>query len=398
MMPMPTATAYGSLGVVPVLNAAAAVSRLGGATLSPAVRAAMDAAAVSFVDVEELHDAVGRRLAELTRTEAACVTCGSAAGILVAVAALLVGSDRTAAARLPVTSSAERRGVAVWRGHVSGRLAGTTSHHENGYLSAVRMAGAEVRVVDDAAAVRPDDLGVLWFPRMFPSLDEDAVFDAFVVAARPAGVPVVVDAADQIPPRANLWRFGAAGADLTIFSGGKGLGGPTSSGLVVGRADLVAACRANSGPEHSVGRPAKVGREQLVGLLAAVEEAMTVDEAAEHAGWVAVVEAWTERLAGPGGAGWTVRRVATSHSGQPVPRLVVEPISGDGTCRDDVIGRLWAASPRVAVLPEGVGVALNPQLLRGDEPAQVADAVVSVVAEHLRGCARCQGRGWRDTP
>ena len=100
--------------------------------------------------------------------------------------------------------------------------------------------------------------------------------------ARAHGVPVIVDAADQVPPVANLWKFTREmGADLAIFSGGKGLRGPQASGIIVGRADLIRACRANSGPYHSIGRPAKVGKEEMVGVLAAVELAVTKDEAAE---------------------------------------------------------------------------------------------------------------------
>ena len=174
-----------------------------------------------------------------------------------------------------------------------------------------------------------------------------------------------MDAADQVPPVANLWRYTReAGADLAIFSGGKGLTGPQASGLIVGRADLVRACRVNSGPGHSVGRPAKVGKEELVGLLAAVEMALAGDEAATLRGYDAMVAGWLAGLAELTALpGVRLEQDPESHIGQPIPRVIVRLPGAEA--RDAAVAALWAGDDegcRIAVLPDGAdGLALNPQ-------------------------------------
>lgn len=370
-----------------VLNAAAAQSRLGGATLDARVREAMSAVAQVYLDVEELHDQVGRRLAELTRNEAACVVAGTADGLMVALAALLVGSDADAAAQWPQERQ-DRRPVAVWREHLWGRLAGTENRQHNGYVNSVFMAGAEVRAIDSPQDVRADDVALLWFPNVFRSDSLDELRLA-VDAAHRLGVPVLVDAADQIPPVAQLWILTReCGADLAIFSGGKGLSGPTSTGLVVGREPLIRACRANGSTEHCVGRVAKVGREELVGLLTAVELAVSLDEDARFAWWSQVVERWHSMLAD--GSAIRLATTTSGHCGQQVPRLIVTLRSGSRTCRDRVIADLWDGDPRIAVLPApAAALALSPQLLDKAQASPVGAEVAAQLAKHRHCGAGC---------
>lgn len=384
---MTTGFTIDGLGVRRVVNAGAAQSRLGGSTLAPPVREAMDAAARVYVDVEELHDRVGEQIAALTGNEAAAVVAGSAAGIMIAVAALMAGDDPAAAAALP-----QRRGtrpaVAVWRAHLDGMLAGTEERIENSYVNGVYQAGARIRVADGPDDVREDDLCMLWFPNMYLDDDEATVRRA-VASSHAAGVPLIVDAADQVPPVANLSRFTRElGADLAIFSGGKGLGGPTSSGLVLGRADLVRACRVNSGTEHGVGRPAKVGREELAGLLVAVREALAVDEDARFSRWSDVVADWHASFRDEESV--EALRTERGHCGQRIPRLLLRLRSGSRECRDRIVADLWEEDPRVAVLPAApAALALSPQLLEAGEPELVAATVATRVAEH-RSCGdRC---------
>src|SRR5262245_28785400 len=228
------------------------------------VLAAMHDAASAFVHLPELHDRVGERLAALTQNEAACVTCGAAAGILTAVAACLTRDDLNRAADLPSTDGLARNEIVAFRGH------------RNGFMSAARETGAIVIEVgaDPAAlqrAITPCTAAVLWFAGDFWGDDALPLAPTIAIAHRHE-VPVIVDAADQIPPISNLWLFTLdEDADLAIFSGGKGLRGPQASGLIVGRSDLIRACRANCGPYDSISRPAKVGKEEMLGLLAAVE-------------------------------------------------------------------------------------------------------------------------------
>ena len=232
-------------------------------------------------------------------------------------------------------------------------------------------------IVDGSAetlrqAISPRTAAVLWFAGDFWGNDALPLTETLRIAHE-QGVPVIVDAADQIPPLANLWRFTRdEGADLAIISGGKGLRGPQASGLVLGRADLVSACRLNSGPQHSIGRPAKVGKEELLGLLAAVEWSLGNDEAATHRGYEASVTDWIAGLRDVPGI--TVEHSARSHSGQPIPRAVVTFASI--AVRDEIVAALWEMNPRIAVLPEGErAIGLNPQLLAPGQPALVLDAL-----------------------
>ncbi|MGH2562073.1 MAG: aminotransferase class V-fold PLP-dependent enzyme [Thermomicrobiales bacterium] len=362
---------YETLGVRRVINAAAAQTKLGGSLMPPPVLAAMEDAAGSFIDLPELHDRVGERIAALTRNEAACVSCGAAAGILQAVAACITGADPARITALPDVADCPRHEVVYFRGQW------------NGFLSAARETGAtlvEVGETEDELvnAVTERTAAVIWFAS---SLFEPFAppLERIVAIAHERDVPVIVDAANQTPPVANLWYFTTeVGADLAIFSGGKGLRGPQSSGLILGRRDLIASCRANGGPFHSVGRPAKVGKEELVGVLAAVEWSLALDEPDVLAGYDAIVRRWVDGLGALPGV--SAERIPESHTGQPIPRAVLH--AGDGARRDALIESLWQHDPRIAVLPEGEdGIAFNPQLLEPGEADVVLAALRAVVTE-----------------
>lgn len=373
---------YAALEVQTIINAAGSLSRLGGSVLSPGVSEAMKEASKNFIDLPLFHDRVGEELARITHNEAACISSGAAAGILVSVAACLAGSDAELATQLPHSKGLAKNNVLVWREHVDGFLAGADQVLYNGYLSAVTMAGGTLRIIDEVDELQPSDAAMLWFPHVYPQVnDEELFFDLFLNRAALLGIPFIVDAADQIPPVSNLWYFTRdKGADLAIFSGGKGLKGPGSSGLIVGRKDLVKACRVNSGPEHSIGRPAKVGKEEIAGLLKAVEEALATDVVGEASHWHYVVDRWLGELAELTSLGVELRKTSTSHSGQPIPRVMLHLIFADNALRDELIDSLWKQNPGIAVLPaEGVCIALNPHLIKDDEISVVSAAIISAI-------------------
>lgn len=363
---------YDQLGVVPVINAAAALTKLGGSLMPPPVVAAMTEAATSFVDLPELHDRIGERLAELTRNEAACVSSGAAGGILLAVAACLVGTSPAGVAALPDLDGVARTEIVAYRSQ------------RNGFLSGARQTGARLVEIGPSpeeldAAITERTAGVIWFAASL--FAEGALPLADVVRiAHARNVPVIVDAADQIPPVANLWHYTAElGADLAIFSGGKGLRGPQTSGLLLGRRDLIAACRANSGPYHSLGRPAKVGKEEMTALLAAVEWSLAQDEATVCAGYDATVRRWQAGLAHLPGV--TTELDPASHTGQPIARAIVRVAPPCPLSRDQIVTALWDQSPRVAVLPVGDdALALNPQMLEPGQDELVLAALRRVLA------------------
>jgi L-seryl-tRNA(Ser) seleniumtransferase len=256
--------------------------------------------------------------------------------------------------------------------------------HRNGYDQAARQTGAclvEIgeppsvnRVSDLEAALSARTVCVLYFAgaHFAPGA---LTLEEVVATAHTRGVPVLVDAAAQVPPVANLWHLTRElGADAAIFSGGKGLRGPQSSGLVLGRRSLVDACIPNGPPNHSLGRPMKVGKEEMLGILAAVEWSLHQDEPALLASYEAMVQRWINGLTGLPGV--RVERGYPSEAGQPHGRAIVHLEPGSAIGRTELLDALWAADPRIAVgQVEPDAIALNPQTLEPGEDQIVLDAL-----------------------
>lgn len=365
-------TIYESLGVRRVINASATLTRLGGSLMPPPVVAAMAEASEAFIDLPELQRKVGERIAELTHNEAAFVTSGAAAGITASVAACIAGTDPALINAFPYLDGVERTEVIVWHSQ------------RNGYDYAARQTGARLVTIGPEEgeleeAISPHTAGILWFAGAHYARDA-MLINEVVAIAHEHGVPVIVDAAAQIPPVSNLWHFTRdVGVDIAIFSGGKGLRGPQSSGLVLGRADLIEACRANSSPNQTIGRPMKVGKEELAGLLAAVEWSLGQDEAAVIDGYERSVQLWLDGLTGLPGV--HAERGYPSEAGQPHGRAIVGLGPGCRLTRDQIVDALWERDPRIAVaaIAEN-GIALNPQTLEPGEDQLVLDALRAVLA------------------
>jgi D-glucosaminate-6-phosphate ammonia-lyase len=270
---------YERLGVPTFINARGTITTLGGSVMPAQVVEAMAAASRSFVPLGELHDKVGARIAQLTGTPAAFVCAGAASGMLLSGAACLTGNDNDAIAALPDTGDRPNQFI----------ISLVDSHY---YVhQGFRLCGGELIKVGSKQAVTVDDYR--------GALNEETAAIVFFLGSQPLeqlaevvtvahghGVPVIVDAAAQLPPKSNLTDLvTVVGADLVVFSGGKGLFGPQSSGLILGRQDLVQAAARNSNPHSGVGRAHKVGKEEIVGLLRAVELFMEADETATVAEW-----------------------------------------------------------------------------------------------------------------
>ncbi|MCA1645658.1 MAG: aminotransferase class V-fold PLP-dependent enzyme [Chloroflexi bacterium] len=363
-------TRYADLGVRPVINAAATLTRLGGSRIPAVVLEAMRAGAESFVDLAELQRRVGERIATLTHNEACYISAGAAAGMTIAIAGCMAGTDPDAIHRLPQVLGPPPE-VVIHRAH------------RNGYDQAARQTGAclvEIgelgitHLADLEAALSARTVCVLYFAGAHYAQGA-LTLPEVIVTAHARGVPVLVDAAAQVPPIASLWHFTRElGADAAIFSGGKGLRGPQSSGLVLGRRAIVDACVANGPPNHSLGRPMKVGKEEMLGVLAAIEWSLQQDEAALLAGYEAMVQRWIDGLTGLRGV--TVERGYPSEAGQPHSRAIVRlgPTSAIG--RAALVDALWAADRRIAVGEVGPdAIALNPQTLEPGEDELVLDAL-----------------------
>jgi len=271
---------YKELGVRPFINAAGTYTALSASIMPPEVRKAMEDAAGRFVSIPELQEAAGRRIASLVGAEAALVTSGCAAALTLGTAAAVAGSSPEAILRIPDTSGLKNE-VVLPKGH---RFV---------YDHAIRNVG--VRLVE---AANPTELlaSINGKTAMLFYLNNAAnkspiTREELVAAGKKTGVPTLIDAAADLPPASNLTAFLEMGFDLVAFSGGKGLRGPQSSGLLLGRKDLIQAAFLNGSPHSdTIGRLAKVGKEEIVGLTRAVELYLARDHQAD---W----KEWEERVA-----------------------------------------------------------------------------------------------------
>lgn len=364
---------YETLGLRPVINASATLTKLGGSILAPPALAAMADAAGSYVDLSELQRVVSERIAALTHNEACYVSSGAAAGIMLSIAACIAETDPERMDAFPYLDGIGKREVIIHRSQ------------RNGYDYAARQTGARLVEIDghsDAldGVISDATACVLWFAGAHFA-DGALPIEDVIEISHARGVPVIVDAAAQVPPIASLWHFTRdLGADAAIFSGGKGLRGPQSSGLVLGTHVIIAGCRANGAPNYGIGRPMKVGKEELVGLLAAVEWSLAQDEPTMLARYEAIVQGWLTGLRNIPGI--TVERGYPSEAGQPHARAIVRIAPPCPLSRDAVIDALWERNPRIAVAPINTdAIALNPQPLLDGENEMVLEAVRDVVMD-----------------
>ena len=365
----------GALDARIVVNAAATLTRLGGGRLPEEVLDAMVAASRYQVDMEELFVRAGEELASLTRNEAAYVTSGAAAAIAHAVLACVTRGDPAAVAAMPEGDGLPTEVVM----HCAHRIP---------YDPAVELVGGRIVEIGNAIQTFEWELervltgrtaAVLWVagahlpPAALP-------LSRTVEIAHAHGVPVIVDAAAQLPPVSNFWHFTRElGADLVVFSGGKALRGPQASGLLLGRRELVAAARANGTPNQRLVRALKVGREEIAGAVAAVRRYVALDHEALLAEWEATVADWARALSAIRGV--RAERLWPNEAGQPTPRLGVTLSRAElGFGAPEVIEALWARDPRVAVLP-GLDDTLfmTPDTLNAGEASVVLDALVDVI-------------------
>jgi L-seryl-tRNA(Ser) seleniumtransferase len=263
---------FRELGVRPFINAAGTYTAMTASLMPREVMEAINYASEHYVMLDELHDKIGERIAALVHSEAAMVTSGAASALTLGTAAVLTGMDRQKMIDLP-------------------NLAGMKSEviiqkaHRFGYDHAVRNCGVqlvEVETREDLERAVNDKTAMMLFynnnNKVGRIQDEE-----FVQLGKKHAVPTFNDAAADVPPVENLWKYTKMGFDLVTFSGGKGIRGPQSAGLLLGRKDLIAAARLNAPPNgNTIGRGLKVNKEEMVGMLAAVELYLAKDHAQEQ--------------------------------------------------------------------------------------------------------------------
>jgi L-seryl-tRNA(Ser) seleniumtransferase len=380
---------YAALGVKRRINAAGTLTRLGGALMDEEVVAAMAAAARASVDIGELQTAASRTISKLTGAEAGIVTTGAAAALTLGAAACMTRWDIARMAALPQTDGFPNE-ILLPRTHhtgyahalrASGALLVDLGHNDRGTGAGVR--GIEPWEIE--AAITPRTAAFAFSATPANAADLPTV----VALCKPRNVPVIVDAAAQLPPKLNLKKFFELGADLVAFSGGKAIGGPQASGILAGRRDLVGAAlvqqldmdvspetwsppelidrQAMKGvPHHGLGRGFKAGKEEIVGLLVALERFVAADDEASNA----ALEKRLQRIAKDLGAS---TKVLSARETGKVPQLhlsVEKPL--------DVSRRLQAGDPPVHLserfAAQGILI-IDPQALRPEDDAALVAAV-----------------------
>jgi L-seryl-tRNA(Ser) seleniumtransferase len=355
---------FAELGVRPFINAAGTYTAMTASLMAPEVMDAINYASRHYVMLDELHDRVGERIATLLRCEAAMVTSGAASALTLATAAVLTGTDRQKIADIPNLAGMKNEVI-------------IQKAHRFGYDHAVRNCGVrlvEVETRQDLERAINDKTAMLFFynnnNREGRILDEE-----FAQLGHTHGIPTLNDAAADVPPVENLWKYTKMGFDLVAFSGGKGLRGPQSAGLLLGRKDLIAAARLNAPPNgNTVGRGMKVNKEEIVGMLAAVEMYLRKDHALEQRDFEQRAETIRSSVAAvPGVAAEIFVPEVANH----VPHVRISwPAAAGGPTAADVVKELRDGEPSIATRSEGDALVVGVWMMRpGDE---------KIVARRLR--------------
>ena len=395
---------YERIGVRPIINASGPSTRLSGGIMDPEVADAMHEASQYCVDIAELQARASEVIAEITGAEAGYVTSGAAAGLLLGTAACVTGPDPGKMNRLPDTEGMKNEVI-------------MSRSQRNFYDHAIRSVGVklvEVGIADrysgagvrdteaweiaDAITERTAAVCYVANPRSLPSLEE------VVEVAHAHGVPVMVDAAGQLPPRSNLQTFISQGADLVAFSGGKAIGGPQGSGILCGRRDLIMCVALQhldmdvlkpqwnppeslidksilpGAPHHGIGRPCKVGKEQIVGLLTALERFAGEYLEARAAAWRDRIDELVTAAGEIPGGRFTID---TDSRPSEVPVAVLklnESVAGKTAL--DVVLALQGGDPPIQAntgrVSEGI-VLFGPVCLKAGEPERVAQRLREIL-------------------
>lgn len=362
---------YQSLGVTKRINAAACYTALGGSIMSDQVLAAMNDAAKSFISLHELQQKAGEKIAKLTKNEGAFITTGAAAGIVLSILACRTRGDLVEIQKV-INGTASESEVVMFAGH---RIP---------YDAAIRLAGSKLITVGDAiqcfdyqleAGINEKTSAIFFIAGEHlatPALS----LEKTIKIARKYSVPVIVDAAAQLPPVSNLWRFTREqGADLAIFSGGKALHGPQSSGLILGKKEFIEAVRANGAPFQRLGRAFKASKEEIAGLLTSIDLYVNKDHEGAWRAWSATVDSWINALAEIKEC--LIYRDDINEAGQPVPRVAIKLPSDSAL---DIVEKLQSLDPIVEVVHDSRSMIwISPDSLQAGEEKIVIEQLKKVL-------------------
>jgi len=362
------------LGVRPHIGAHEHISRLSGSRMPEEVMEALVEANRFFVDVEELSEAAGRKVAELLGAEAALVTAGGFSSMILAAAGCLTGSDPARIDALPHPDW-PRRECLIQKAHRFSydrayRGAGMTLVEAYDREELLGKISENTAMIPILAAVEEQRQFGPPVPkkRALPPEPHVLMPDELIAIGKKAKVPVLVDMASDLPPASNLTRWFRAGADLVVVSGGKGLRGPQSTGILAGRKDLIEAASLNSAPHTGIGRGMKVGKEEIIALIVALERYLKLDHEKEIEGWNTKARWLAEKLQGIRGlnAEYAINTKGYADVDLSWDENVIH------LTHDELRRRLLEGSPRIAY--DGTTVRVR----------QLDDAEVELVARRLR--------------
>ena len=268
---------YRALGVSPAIVASGSTTAYGGSKLRPEVLESMERASRTMVNMDDLNVAAGKVIAEVTGAEAGLVTSGSAGGLVLQAAAVMAGSDPASMAKLPKSDGLKNEIIM----HTSHRFPYDQCYTATGATIVNIGDGRRCHPWELEAAINDNTAAVAYLFSGFVSRRALSL-EQVVEIAHAQDVPVIVDAASYLPPRANLRRFIDEGADMVQFSGGKAVRGPQGTGILAGRGDLIEAAYANASPHQFIGRGMKVAKEEIIGLVEALQIFAEEDEDAEN--------------------------------------------------------------------------------------------------------------------
>jgi uncharacterized pyridoxal phosphate-dependent enzyme len=350
---------FRELGIRPFINAAGTYTAMTASLMPPEVMDAIDYASRHYVMLSELQEKVGERIASLVHADAALVTCGAASALTLGTAAVLTGTDEQKIVALPNLTNMKSEVI-------------IQKSHRFGYDHAVRNCGVrlvEVETREDLErAITPQTAMMLFYNNNNTTgqiRDEE-----FVQLGKKHGIPTFNDAAADVPPVENLWKYTKMGFDLVTFSGGKGIRGPQSAGLLLGRKDLIAAARLNAPPNgNTVGRGMKVNKEEIVGMLAAIELYVEKDHEKERREFDKRAETIRSAAAAVSGV---KAEVFVPEVANHVPHVRISWDATKGKTAADVVRILRDGEPSIGTRSEGDSVVIGVWMMRQGEDRIVA--------------------------
>jgi L-seryl-tRNA(Ser) seleniumtransferase len=373
---------YTRLGLRPLINAAGTYTHLGGSLMPPEVMQAMDDAAKHYVPIRELTKATGERIAQLTGNEGALVTTGAAGAIFVGTCACIAGDDPDKAKRLPFTDGMKNEVV-------------MQKLHHTGWVRQIEAAGGrpvDVEYLDEMERAITGKTAMLYhliaekhFGQHRDKLDApggNVSLEQAIALAKKTRIPLMIDAAAELPPTGAMKMYTQMGADLVAFSGGKGLRGPQNAGLLLGRKDLIDLAATFQSPYSGIGRDLKVSKETMIGMVAAVERYVNNDHDADWKLWTSQIEhvkSVVNKISGVESGevpGWV-----TNH----VPRLWVRwDEKAFNFSREECFEALQKDDPPVVALRTPMGITIVPWMMVPGEERVVAQRLKDVLEKAKR--------------